>query len=244
MTHLPGSDDLLPDAPASLRAQLIGSARSLRARRGQVVLASGLGSSDVFLILSGSLRVSLFSSAGREVTFRDLAGGEMFGELAGIDGEPRSATIMATADSLLGVVRARDFREAVTASPEAAMWLAARLARQIRSLTERVFELSALNVRSRVHCELLRMCALAGIEDNRAELLRPPTHDALASRIGTHREAVTREIGYLASTGIVSRRGHALAINDVARLAGIVGSATGEAVYPPSMRQMLPGGRG
>lgn len=217
--------------PESLMQRFTARARTLPIRRGQLILTSGTVSDEVYLVLEGEVRVSLFSPGGREMVFRDLGAGGLFGELAAIDGEPRSTTIVATEDGRLALIPAVAFREAVAGAEGGALWLAERLARQVRSLTSRVFELTALNVRGRLHCELLRMCALAGVEDNRAELRRVPTHEALAARIGTHREAVTREIGYLASVGILVRGPRRLLVNDVARLAAIVGEATGEADY-------------
>ena len=220
------------DVPAALRQRMTALGRHIRVRRGQMVMAAGLPSDDVALILSGVLRATLFSPAGREVTFRDMSSGEVFGELGALDGAPRSATIVANEDSRLVLVSATEFRGVVEILPGAALWLALRLVRQVRSLSERVFELSALSVRDRLHCELLRMCALAGVADNRSLLASPPTHEALAARIGTHREAVTRELGYLDAIGILSREQRHLRVNDVARLAGIVSDRTGDPHRP------------
>jgi CRP-like cAMP-binding protein len=68
----------------------------------------------------------------------------------------------------------------------------------VRGLTDRVFEMSALNVRARLHCELLRL-ARSRADGNDAA----PTHAELANRIGTHREAVTRELAVLAEHNII-----------------------------------------
>ena len=68
----------------------------------------------------------------------------------------------------------------------------------------------------------------AGVAENRATIEPAPTHAELANRIGSHREAVTRELQYLQADGIVVRDGRKLALNDVAKLAGIVRAAAGD----------------
>ena len=160
---------------------------------------------------------------------RDQAAGSFFGDLSALDGGPRSASIVAVARSLLLVVRGPAFKAAVTSSPAVAGWLMSHLAAQIRSLTERVLELSTLNVRSRLHCHLLRMCAFAGVSDNQSIIEPSPTHEVIATMIGSHREAVTRELSYLSGAGIVEQSRRRLEIKDVERLASLVRQTAGEA---------------
>jgi CRP/FNR family cyclic AMP-dependent transcriptional regulator len=184
---------LAPEA----RRQALARARALRVRKGQTVVARGANSTEVFFVLEGRLEVVLYSADGREVLLRSLRPGDMFGELAAIDGQHRSASIVAQTDGRLMGIGRSDFRAAVDA------WLSEHLVAQIRIMTERLFELSALNVQSRLHCELLRI-ARAGLGPIGVTEVRPaPTHAELASRIGTHREAVTREMRALAERNIV-----------------------------------------
>lgn len=216
------------NVPAATREAMLRVGRTVGVRRGQMVLATGSTSDDVYIVQAGHLRVTLFPMSGREVIVRDLTGGQIFGELAAIDTVPRSASIVAISDSDLIVIPAQRFRDIVSGTAEAGLWFARHLTRQIRQLTERIFELSAMNVRGRLHCQLLRMCANAGVVDNQAEIALAPTHEHLAALIGSHREAVTRELSYLASIGLLERSGRTLNIRDVARLAGIVRELTGE----------------
>jgi CRP/FNR family transcriptional regulator, cyclic AMP receptor protein len=216
-------------APAELAMALLGAGDRLRARTGQMVLAAGMRADDVYVVLAGAVRVTVFSADGREVIMRDQAVGSFFGDLSAIDGGRRSASIIAVADSQLLVVKGADFRRLVLATPSAAGWFATHLVAQVRSLTDRVLELSTLNVRSRLHCQLLRLCAITGVTSNRATLDPSPTHEVLATMIGSHREAVTRELSFLASVGIVEQTRRRLEIADVERLAGLVRQVVGEA---------------
>jgi CRP-like cAMP-binding protein len=133
--------------------------------------------------------VLLYSSSGRQVSLRELGDGDVFGEMSAIDGQSRSASIIALTDSRLLLMTRGDFLSMLAVSPDASLWLLRQLTGRVRTLTERVFELSALNVQARLHSELLRMAARS---PTGREIDPAPTHSELASRIGTHREAVTR----------------------------------------------------
>jgi CRP-like cAMP-binding protein len=184
-------------------------------------------STDVFLVIEGMVRVVVYSQAGKEITFRDIAAGEYFGELAAIDGLPRSATVAALTDSVVACVSAEVFLGILRTYPDAAALVMKQLASSVRALTERVFEFSALAVKNRVHAELLRLAHHHMVGDNTALIQPAPTHTEFASRISTHREAVTRELNHLSRDGLVERQAGALAIHDVERLARLVQNVVG-----------------
>lgn len=196
-------------------------------RAGQQIISHLDESTDVYLVIEGKVRVIVYSPAGKEVTFRDVDAGDCFGELAAIDDLPRSATVAALTDSLIAYMSAEIFWEILRTHSDVAALVMKKLANLVRSLSERVFEFSALAVRNRVHAELLRLARHHMIDENSA-LIRPaPTHAELASRISTHREAVTRELSNLSKDGLVERQAGALAIHDVERLARMVQDVAG-----------------
>lgn len=184
-------------------------------------------SGDVYFIISGRVRVTIYSWSGKEVTFRDQPAGEMFGELGAIDGEPRSAHVMALEDSLLACMPRETFWKVLKSYPEVAEFTLKRLATLVRLLSERVFEFSSLAVRNRIHGELLRLAKENLTDANKAIIEPAPTHADIASRIGTHREAVTREFAELSSTGLIAQRRGRLVIIDVAKLEEMVQEVTG-----------------
>lgn len=204
--------------PPSLGAALAPHARTLLLRPGQTLISHQDETDDVFIVLEGALRVELLSRNGREIILSDAGVGAIVGEFAALDGAPRSASVTTVSKARVARVPGALFREAALADPESAGWLALRLVRMVRTMTERVFELNALAVRSRLHCELLRMALDAGISAKAARLEPSPTHAELANRIGTHREAVTRELGYLSEQGITRSAGRTLSILEVASL--------------------------
>lgn len=207
-------ESLSPEMRAFAQTRL----RQVRARKGQSLLSRGAASTDVYFVLEGALGIVIYSENGREVILRNLGAGEIFGELAAIDGKPRCAGVVAEADTRLVALPGDDFLTCVQSSPGAAMWLARLLADQVRTMTVRVFELSALNVRARVQCELLRLAQDAEITDGLARLMPAPTHAEIANRIGTHREAVTREMRVLAEEKVIRHGRRMLEFIDLAKL--------------------------
>ncbi len=152
----------------------------------------------------------------------------MFGEFSAIDGEPRSADVVALGDCLVATMSDSVFWELLERHPEVVAATLKQLTSQIRALTERVFEFSTLAVNNRIHAELLRLARGHEGNDNTARIEPAPTHAELASRLSTHREAVTRELNALARTGLIERDGNALRITDVAELSRMVELVLGE----------------
>lgn len=190
------------------------------------VLAHLDAGTDVLFLVEGRLRVSLYSSSGKEVSFEDLDAGQMFGELAAIDRKGRSASVFALEPSNVAFLDADSFMELLRTHFTVAHRVMMGLCRLVRRLDERVFEFSTLTVSNRIHAELLR---LAG-GDSRvptAVISPPPRHADIASRVSTHREAVTREMNVLARAGILKQERDALHILDLPKLAHMVHKVLG-----------------
>lgn len=188
----------------------------------QHIISREAPDSDVYLIVSGSVRVTVFSAGGQQVTFGDLHEGDWFGDFAAIDGLSRSADIVALEDALVASMGPAVFRRLIYAHAAVCDHVLLRLVNSVRELTERVFDFSTLGVQNRLHAELLRLVRQAGVSGNRARLDPAPKHADIASRISTYREQVTRELSAMAKQGLIERSGAALVIADVERLERIV----------------------
>lgn len=195
---------------------------------GEQVIDYKDGSRDVFFLVSGRARVIIYSVEGQAVAFRELVAGDVFGELSAIDGRARSASVEAKAPCLIASMSPKTFLEAIAEEGQLALALSTHLVTQIRDLTDRIFEFSTLAVKNRIHAELLRLARRAAPEANEAVLCPPPTHAEIASRISTHREAVSRELSRLAQIGVVRREGSSLLVTDIKRLASMVREAIGD----------------
>lgn len=209
--------------PPALSDEFLRRAQLNRYRKGQVVVGEGTDAADVYLIRSGRVQFSLVSVHGRELILRDFEPGHLFGELAAIDGLPRSANAMATEDCQLARMSGPAFVTFLGEVPQAGLWMAQQLARRVRDLTNRAFELATLPVAARLQTELLRL-ALAGeqCEADQATIRPMPTHAELAARIGTRREAVSRELSTLAHEGMVHQSGRTLEILSVSGLRNLL----------------------
>ncbi|MGF1594395.1 MAG: Crp/Fnr family transcriptional regulator [Kiloniellaceae bacterium] len=194
----------------------------------QQIIGHQEASTDVYFMVAGTVRVILFSSAGKEVAFRDIHAGECFGEFAAIDGAPRSANVIALTDVMIGSVTAETFRAILQEYPAVSMAMLTYLTGMVRSLSERIFEFSTLAVRNRIHSELLRLAREGERDGNTARVSPAPTHADIASRISTHREAVTRELNDLTKSGLVKRDGRTLIIGDMDELERLVHDVAGD----------------
>jgi CRP/FNR family transcriptional regulator, cyclic AMP receptor protein len=208
--------------PPEVKQAFLARANTMNVRRGQILISEGLDSNGVYLILTGSVQVSLISPAGKETIIRDIGEDQIFGELAAIDGSGRSTNVTALTDTRVAVISGEAFVELATHEPAIALWLTRHLTTQIRYLTSRIYELSTMAVGSRLHCELMRLCLQHGVTNDQTTVARAPTHADLAGRIGTNRESVTRELGQLSDEGIIRQTGRTLEILSVARLGNMV----------------------
>lgn len=194
---------------------------------GQEIVRYHENSTNAFFIIHGSIRVTYFSLSGHEVILCDLSDGEMFGELTAIDGQPRSANVVAKTDTLVAIISAPDFLNLIHSNEQICTAILRRLTGQIRRLTERVYDYSTLAVRNRIHIELLRMAKKQMVASNIAIISPAPTHADIANIVSTHREAVTRELNELARSKLIMREGHELHVMDIARLTRMVDDARG-----------------
>jgi CRP-like cAMP-binding protein len=192
--------------------------------RNETILDKGSQSREVFFVLKGSVSVITFSPAGREVTLAAVKAGDFFGELAAIDGQPRSASVTAIEKTEIAIMPPEMFLEIIRGHPPVAFQLMQRLARMVRASGLRILELSTLQAAQRVYAELLRMAqpdaAVPGLWVVRP---LPPMHE-IASMTSTTRETVNRAISQLYDGGVLKRKGRNLYIMDRSKLEEIVQS--------------------
>jgi CRP/FNR family transcriptional regulator, cyclic AMP receptor protein len=179
-------------------------------------------SRDIYFLVTGAARVSLYAPNGRKVVFRDKDPGAFFGEFSALDGKPRSAYVEALKTCLVAKMSDRTFVDILLREPGVALALIRHMVGIAREQSGRIFEFSALAVNNRIHAELLRLAA------DTATIDPAPTHSDIANRISTHREAVTRELNRLAKSGLIKQDRHSLVICDLDRLRRLVRDATDE----------------
>lgn len=181
---------------------------------GERVLDSGSASRDVYFVASGGVSIVNFSLSGKEVTLATAKAGSYFGELAAIDNQPRSASVVAVEASLIAIMPAQTFVDLLNRHAEVTFRVAKRLAEIVRLSDQRIMELSTLAATQRVYAELLRMA-----EPDTAVpslwVIRPlPPVREIASRVSTTRETAARALAQLYPTGLVRRKGRSLYLMD------------------------------
>ena len=186
------------------------------------IIDFGEGGGDVYFITEGAVSVVNVSDSGREIAFATVEAGDIFGELSAVDGQPRSASVIATEAARVAILPAADFVHLLKDHGVVAFKLVERLARMVRAGDRRIMELSTLAAGERVYAELLRMAqpdaATAGLWVVRS---LPPLRE-IASRVSTTRETVARAVSQATATGLLRRKGRNLYLMDRAKLEELV----------------------
>ena len=219
---------ILRDLPHDTLASLARRCAWRRFAAGQTILHYRDNRRAVFFVVQGRASVLYHSAGGREVRFGDVQAGDVVGEFAAIDGAPHMADVVCVADALVAVMPAELFREVLRSHASVSVAVLRRLTGIARTMSRRVVEFSTLPVRHRVHAELLRLARIGAADRPHAVIAPAPTHAEIASRISTHREAVSREIAELMRHRLVERRDGALVLRDVRALERMVEQALEE----------------
>ena len=212
---------------ASLR-EIAGQCKWTRCTRNQTVMRRDSTDRDVYFVIAGMVRVAAAAGRGRRIIFRDIPAGEVFGEHSAIDGRRSFADVLAVRESLLASMPPEAFRAILARHTPVRERLLRRLSGSVRELADRLLDLGARSVQWRVWVELLRLARVAGVQANASRIERAPTHKEIASRVGTSREEVTRELSRLARQGLLERAGCAFLLRDVSALEKLVADSRPE----------------
>ncbi len=203
----------LEDADPAALSAAAPLARWLAVGPGELVLDFGDATDDVFFVAEGAVRVVVRSPLGQEVILGDLGPGEVFGEMAAIDGAPRSANVTALHPSRLCRLPAAAFLEMALRSPAVSLRVMRVLTMRLRLQDARLFEHTILPVRYRLASELLR---LSRPREGRGAAGRvvspPPPQHVLAARVGARRETVSLMLAELARDGLLEVSARAIAL--------------------------------
>lgn len=203
-------DELDDDALAALEEQC----KWRRYSAGERLFTGGSVGREVFFIVDGEVQILSGSGSGQEITLAHARAGDTVGEMAAIDGQPRSASVVALEDSLVAVLDPDPFLDMLIQYGGISLSLLQRLSSMVRSGDDRVLELSILEAKQRICAELLR---LAEPDSLAADLwvIRPlPPLRQIAGNASTTREIVASTLGQLYPRNVVQRKGENLYILD------------------------------
>ncbi|MBT3764963.1 MAG: Crp/Fnr family transcriptional regulator [Rhodospirillales bacterium] len=167
---------------------------------------------DVYFLLKGEAQALNYNESGRSVRYALLKPGDFFGELAALDGLPRSATVVAKTGCTIAVLSGEKFSFLLDNHPSFNRTVMKRLVEVIRTGNERIREISLLGANQRICMELLRLAQLDS--DNNLIIDRIPTQEVFAQNLGISRETVIRAFQRLSERGAIERKSRKMYIHD------------------------------
>jgi len=177
--------------------------RKVLFKKGSVIFHMKDMSTDLYIVDAGILKAMLSDDEGDEIVLARFEKGAFFGELSLLDGKGRSATIVADSDSELSVLSQADFLGLLNKDPIIAIALMTTLVERLRKADEKIESLAFQEVSER----LIRALLDGAKHDDsvgKGFLKRGKlTHKELSGMIGSSREAVSKCMKLLASSGIV-----------------------------------------
>jgi CRP-like cAMP-binding protein len=204
-----------PDLQRELRA----TARPAQFRAGAMLLHEGQVGDKVVMLLSGRAKISYTTEGGREVVLRFAGPGEVLGEMAVIDGRPRSGTIEAVEPVEALVVSASDFLSFVHAHPAATLALLRTLSARCRDSDQKRIQFGAADSVGRISARLVELAERFGeTADDGIAITLPLTQEELGSWCGCSREAVAKGLQTLRRLGMIETSRRRVLVRDVAGL--------------------------
>ena len=175
-------------------------------------------SGDIFcLIREGRVKVTMISPEGKEIILSMLEPGDFFGEMALLDDEPRSATVVATESLELVTIWRTDFLQILSENFSITKKVLAELSRRLRTASNRIESLATMDVYGRLARFFLDLARQNGkVLDNGFVAVHRPTHQAIANMIGTSRETVSRLIHDLMRQGLLLSEGKTIYLKKTA----------------------------
>jgi CRP-like cAMP-binding protein len=193
---------------------IVSRATERSVRRGQTVFQKGDEGSYMVAVLTGRMRIGATSAEGREVTLNMIDAGEVFGEIALLDGKPRSADATAIEDSRLMMVERRHFLPYLMANHDLALRLIVVLCERLRDTSETLGDFAMLDLPGRLARKLLSLASEYGQPANgRIRLEIRLSHTDLGRFVGCSRETVNKQMRAWEEEGIVGREGGKIALH-------------------------------
>jgi CRP/FNR family transcriptional regulator, cyclic AMP receptor protein len=206
----------LPDTVLDAIAQR-GQAKTYA--RGDLVFRRGDPGDRLMLIVAGGVKLTIISARAKEVVLHFAGAGEVFGEIAALDGRPRPASAIALEESEVFIIHSRDLLPALTTCPQAMLEIMRSLCERARNRVS-LFEAQTLNMRVRLARGLLRLATQLGRRRKDGICLElAVSQEELGNYLGLARANVSRQLGDLKSLNIIKNDGGRIVIIDESRLA-------------------------
>ena len=210
--------ELLGGLSAAARLEVERACQWRRFAAGEQILDRNSDSRDVYFVVDGSVEVVNFSGNGREISYAIVPAGGYFGEIAAIDGERRSASVVAQTACRLAALPPKAFEALLAREPAVGLKVMRRLTVIIRANNERIMDLATLGAIQRVYRELLKLARPDPLNTAGWLIYPMPKQHEIARRAATTRETVARVLANLLQGGQLVRRDKTYYLTDRAAL--------------------------
>ncbi len=175
-------------------------------RQNEVIFLKGDSGFGLYLIRSGKVKICVVDHQGIELIFTFLSKGDLLGDMAILDGKPRSATAIAVENTNTLYLDRREFLEFLKTSPRACIGIITMLCQRLRRLSTQLEEISFLDVSGRIARNLLEMVKNDPLDSLRREhsLTCAITQEELAKVIGASRVMVNKILNSFVDLGLIS----------------------------------------
>jgi len=181
--------------------------------KGQMILLEESMGETFFIITQGAVKVTRLSADGREVILAILGESDFFGEMSLLDGEGRSANIVANEYAKVLTLSRSDFLDCLESYPKIAIALLEELAIRLRKSDQQIESLSLSDSEHRIGITLIRLAGELGtIKQGHVTLKNLPYQQDIANMAGTSRETVSRTLKLLEDKKLVRRKNRNLTI--------------------------------
>jgi CRP-like cAMP-binding protein len=210
---------LLGQLPVDVLDRLAQLTRVVRIPARQTVFLKGEETTGMMIVLRGRVRISATSAEGKEIVLNIIDPDEVFGEIALLDGKPRTADATTMEDTELLVLDRREFVPFLEANPQVCLRLLALLCERVRRTTDQLEGLALLDLRLRLIKTLLQLADAYGEPvAGGVRIGIRLTQSELAAILGAGRESVNKQLHALAAEGAIALEHRSVTIRDVAAL--------------------------
>ncbi|HEX5348333.1 MAG TPA: Crp/Fnr family transcriptional regulator [Pseudonocardiaceae bacterium] len=184
---------------------------------GQIICYQGDPGDHLYAVIEGLVKIVFTSARGDEMVLNILGPQEIFGELALLDGSPRSASVVALKSTSVFMLPRRQLLELMSVNPGLADEFLKLIGKLVRKLTEKAGDLAFLDLVGRLAKLLLQLSAMHG-HVHGVVLDSGLTQTDLAGMIGASRPAVNRALQSLATRGLIALQGRTIVLRDLEAL--------------------------
>ena len=185
---------------------------------GDTIIEQGDDTNTVYFLISGTVHVLDYSRSHRAITYSSLNDGEMFGEMAAIDGFPRSAWVCAISTCKVISLPGNTFINILKNNADISLKILQKLSSRLRMSDEKLTDVSLYGTEQRVCLELIRMTKLDTKTKNTYQIKQMPTQGNFANIIGSTRETVSRILAKLRDDQIIIKTESGFVVPDKKQL--------------------------